>query len=140
MGGDAERGAFAVGHGVDDLAATVHAVSAGEVLGIGGLTRCPVDDDAAAVEFDAAKLLEQREQGRLADRGDHEVAGNVNSEPGQWADAAVGSSAHAGADEFGAGAHRPQSDGLDCQTKPTPSRSAWSYSNAKADMCSAPRR
>jgi len=57
VAGQCESGAFAIGYGVYHFAATVDAVAAGKIFGIGGLAGGALDldatvfDDYAAAEF-----------------------------------------------------------------------------------------
>jgi hypothetical protein len=52
--GEREGGAFAVGYSVDDFAAAVDAVTAGEIFGVGRLTSGAVDLNAAGFDSYAA--------------------------------------------------------------------------------------
>ena len=82
-GGHCGARALAVSDGVDDLAAAVGAVAAGEVFGVGGLAGGAVDEDAAALElhlcglcFAAAEKLGVR---GLADGEDDVLDGKIKA-------------------------------------------------------------
>ncbi len=64
------RGAFAFGSGVDNFAAAVDAVAAGEIFGVVGLTGFGINDYLAVLQFDGADLFESFEQTGLADGND----------------------------------------------------------------------
>src|SRR6266571_5920554 len=70
---DAPGGALSIRRRVDHFAASADAVAAGEVLGVGGLSRLLGDCHALVLQFHSAALLEECQQARLSQRRDHHV-------------------------------------------------------------------
>src|SRR5436309_668598 len=70
---DAPGGALSIRRRVDHFAASADAIAAGEVLGVGGLSRLLGDGHALVLQFHSATLLEKRQKARLSQRRDHHV-------------------------------------------------------------------
>src|ERR1017187_1392337 len=81
--------AFAVSHGVYDFSSAVDAIAAGIITRVGSAAGGTIDRDGAAVQLDAAGFVEDGDEARLPERGNHHVKGDFEIGAGDGCGAAA---------------------------------------------------